>query len=231
VRKIKGIKAAAIGALIPLGQPFLIIDAGANVAPNSDTMKQFAMMGSVYMKKMFNIASPRVALINNGSEETKGGELQRETYALLKESEDINFIGNLEGRDLTGALCDVLVADGYTGNIILKMFEGFGKFMSKTLKGMFKKNLFTLIGALFLKREAMSLKRSMDYTEYGGAPLLGIKAPVIKAHGNSGEKGVFSACRQAKTFVESGIIDELTRLAEKMREERLASKEEVCEHE
>lgn len=217
VRKVKGIKAAAIGAVIPLGAPMLLIDAGANVAPNADTMKQFAMMGSIYMENMFGIKSPRVALINNGTEETKGNDLARETYGLLKSCPEINFIGNVEGRDIVNSVCDVLVADGYTGNIILKLVEGFGKFMSRTLKSMFKKNLKTIIGALFLRSEAMALKKSMDYTEYGGAPLLGISAPVIKAHGNSGEKGVFSACRQAKTFVETGIAEDIAKLGEQLR--------------
>ncbi len=217
VRKVKGIKAAAIGAVIPLGAPMLLIDSGANVSPNAETMKQFALMGSLYMENMFNIKSPRVALINNGTEETKGNELARETYGLLKECGDINFVGNIEGRDVVNSVCDVLVADGYTGNIILKLVEGFGKFMSRTLKSMFKKNFKTLIGALFLKSEAMALKKSMDYTEYGGAPLLGIAAPVIKAHGNSGEKGIFSACRQAMTFVETGLVEDIAQLGEKLR--------------
>ena len=167
---------------------------------------------------MVGIGSPRVGLINNGTEETKGNELARETYGLLKECSDINFIGNIEGRDVVNSVCDVLVADGYTGNIILKLAEGFGKYMSRTLKSLFKKNFKTLIGALFLKSEAKALKKSMDYTEYGGAPLLGIAAPVIKAHGNSGERGVFSACRQAKTFVEAGIIKDIAELGEKLRQ-------------
>ena len=220
VRKVKGIKAAAIGAVIPLGKPMLLIDAGANVSPNAETMVQFAMMGSLYMENMFGIKSPKVALINNGTEETKGNELARETYGLLKTCDGINFIGNIEGRDVVNSVCDVLVADGYTGNIILKLVEGFGKFMSKTLKSMFKKNVKTIIGALFLKSEAMALKKSMDYTEYGGAPLLGISAPVIKAHGNSGEKGVFSACRQAKTFVETELVKDIAELGESLRAAR-----------
>lgn len=220
VRRLKGIKAAAIGAVLPLGSPMLLIDAGANVSPSADSMKQFAVMGSIYMKKMFGVDDPRVALINNGTEETKGNDLARETYGILKSSEDINFIGNIEGRDIVNSVCDVLVADGYTGNIILKLAEGFGKFMSKTLKSMFKKNFKTIIGALFLKGEAMKLKKTLDYTEYGGAPLLGVSAPVIKAHGNSGEKGVFSACRQAKIFVETGVIGDIAEAALKMREEK-----------
>ncbi len=220
VRKVKGIKAGAIGAIIPLERPMLLIDAGANVAPNSETMLQFAQMGSIYMQKMFGVESPKVGLINNGSEETKGNDLARETYQLLKGCEDINFIGNIEGRDVVDAVCDVIVADGYTGNIILKLVEGFGKFMSRTLKAMFKRNIKTLFGAVFLKSEAMKLKRSMDYTEYGGAPILGIAGAVIKAHGNSGEKGLFSACKQAKTIVETGITDDIARLGEKIRAER-----------
>lgn len=220
VRKVKGIKAAAIGAVLPLGDPMLLIDAGANVSPNAETMVQFGLMGSLYMENMFGIKSPRVALINNGTEETKGNELARETYGLLKACDKINFVGNIEGRDVVNSACDVLVADGYTGNIILKLAEGFGKFMSKTLKSMFKKNLKTLIGALFLSSEAKALKKSMDYTEYGGAPLLGISAPVIKAHGNSGEKGVFSACKQAVAFVETELVKDIAELGESLRAAR-----------
>ncbi len=225
VRRIKGIKAAAIGAVIPLGNPFLLIDAGANVSPQPEEMKQFALMGSIYMKKMFSLSSPRVALINNGTESVKGNELARESYKTLSECQDINFIGNIEGRDIIDSVCDVLVADGYTGNIILKLIEGFGKFMSRTLKSMLKRNIFTLFAALLLRGETKGLKKSMDYTEYGGAPLLGVSAPVIKAHGNSGERGMFSACRQAKTFVETGVLEDIRALGARLREEKLGGGE------
>ena len=150
LRKIKGVKAACIGALIPLKTPFLLVDSGANVEPDAKSMHQFAVMGSIYAKKMLSLENPRVALINNGTEETKGTALVRETYGILSEDKSINFVGNVEGRDIVENKFDVLVADGYTGNIVLKMVEGFGKFMSATLKGILFKNLKTKIGALFI---------------------------------------------------------------------------------
>ncbi len=217
LRRIKGVRAACIGTVIPLGKPMLLVDAGANVEPNADSMYQFAVMGSIYMKNMMNLENPSVALINNGTEHTKGTALVRETYELLKNSDAVNFIGNIEGRDVVNSVCDVLVADGYTGNIMLKMVEGFGKFMSKTLKGILFKNLKTKIGALFVAKEAKELKRSMDYTEYGGAPLLGVSKPVIKAHGNSGAKAICSACRQAVNFVNTGVVEEICTCAEGWR--------------
>ncbi len=217
LRRIKGVRAACIGATIPLGRPMLLVDSGANVEPSADSMYQFAVMGSVYMKNMMKLENPAVALINNGTEHTKGTALVRETYSLLSSSSEINFIGNIEGRDVVDTPCDVLVADGYTGNIVLKLVEGFGKFMSRTLKSILFKNFKTKIGALFLASEAKALKKSMDYTEYGGAPLLGVSKPVIKAHGNSGAKALFSACRQAIAFVETGVVDEIALLAEGWR--------------
>lgn len=226
LRRIKGVRAACIAATIPIGKPMLLVDSGANVEPDAESMHQFAAMGAIYMKNMFEIDSPTVALINNGTEKTKGNKLARETWELLENDENINFIGNIEGRDVVNSVCDVLVADGYTGNIILKMVEGFGKFMSKTLKGMLFKNFKTKFAALFLASEAKKLKKSMDYTEYGGAPLLGVAKPVIKAHGNSNAKAMFSACRQAKAFVETGICGEIGEIAENWRRNK-KSEEQV----
>ncbi len=217
LRRIKGVKSACIATLLPLGTPKLLIDSGANVEPDSKTMYQSAVMGEIYIKKMLGIEKPRVALLNNGTEPTKGRALIRDTYDLLSKSEDVNFIGNIEGRDIVEDSCDVIVADGYTGNIILKAAEGFGKFMSSTLKSILFKNARTKIGALFISKEAKNLKKSMDYTEYGGAPLLGVSRPVIKAHGNSGEKALFSACRQAVTIAETGIIEEIAEKAQMWR--------------
>ncbi len=225
LRRIKGVRAACIGALIPIGKPMLLVDAGANVEPSADSMYQFAVMGSIYMKNMMKLESPAVGLINNGTEETKGTALVREAYSLLSSASDINFIGNVEGRDVVNSVCDVLVADGYTGNVILKMVEGFGKFMSKTLKGLLFKNLKTKIAALFLSKEAKALKRSMDYTEYGGAPLLGVSKPVIKAHGNSGAKALYSACRQAISFVNTGVVEEICTRAEGWRRNKAEAPE------
>ncbi|MBR5460400.1 MAG: phosphate acyltransferase PlsX [Clostridia bacterium] len=226
LRKLKGVKAACIGAVLPLKNPVLLVDSGANVEPDAKSMHQFAVMGEVYARNMFNLDSPRVALINNGTEYTKGNTLARETYAILKENTDINFVGNVEGRDIVDDVCDVLVADGYTGNIILKLVEGFGHYMSSTLKSLFFKNLKTKFAAIFLSREAKALKKSMDYTEYGGAPLLGVAKPVIKAHGNSNAKALFSACRQAIAFVETGIVSEIAEKAELWRNNRKEAEHE-----
>lgn len=225
-RKIKGVKSVCIGAVLPLNNPILLLDSGANVEPDVKSMHQWAVMGSIYAENMLGLDKARVGLINNGAEACKGNTLARETYAELSEDKDINFVGNVEGRDIVDNVCDVLVADGYTGNIILKLVEGFGSFMSKTLKGMLFKNLKTKIGALFLASEAKALKKRMDYTEYGGAPLLGVTKPVIKAHGNSGAKALFSACRQAISFVETGVIDEISEKAQTWRNNRKESENE-----
>lgn len=228
LRKLKGVKAACIGALLPLKNPILLVDSGANVEPDAKSMHQFAVMGEIYARKMLSLEKPRVALINNGTEHTKGNTLVRETYEILSRDKEINFVGNIEGRDIVENVCDVLVADGYTGNIILKMTEGFGHFMSSTLKGLLFKNLKTKIAALFLASEAKALKKSMDYTEYGGAPLLGVAKPVVKAHGNSNAKALFSACRQAIAFAQTGVVEEIAERAELWRNNR---KEAEAEHE
>lgn len=226
LRKIKGVKAACIGAVLPLDNPVLLVDSGANVEPDAKSMHQFAAMGEIYAKNMFLLENPRVGLINNGAEHTKGNTLARETYTLLSEDESINFVGNIEGRDIVDNVCDVLVADGYTGNIILKLVEGFGRYMSRTLKGLLFKNLKTKFAALFLSGEARALKKKMDYTEYGGAPLLGVAKPVIKAHGNSNAKALFSACRQAIAFVETGVVEEIGEKAELWRNNRKEAEHE-----
>ncbi len=226
LRKIKGIKAACIGAVLPLDNPVLLVDSGANVEPDAKSMHQFATMGEIYARLMLGLETPRVGLINNGAEHTKGNTLARETYAILSEDKSLNFVGNIEGRDIVDRVCDVLVADGYTGNIILKLVEGFGRYMSRTLKGLFFKNLKTKIGALFLSGEAKAIKKKMDYTEYGGAPLLGVAKPVIKAHGNSNAKALFSACRQAIAVVETGVVAEISEKAELWRAVRKEAEHE-----
>lgn len=226
LRKIKGVKAACIGAVLPLDNPVLLVDSGANVEPDAKSMHQFASMGEIYARNMLGLENPRVGLINNGAEHTKGNTLARETYAILSEDKSTNFVGNIEGRDIVDRVCDVLVADGYTGNIILKLVEGFGRYMSKTLKGLFFKNLKTKIGALFLAGEAKAIKKKMDYTEYGGAPLLGVAKPVIKAHGNSNAKALFSACRQAIAVVETGVVEEISEKAEQWRAVRKEAEHE-----
>ena len=160
------------------------------------------------MEKVLGVKNPKVGLINIGSEETKGQELQVETYKLLKEA-PINFIGNIEGRDIMAGDTDVMVCDGFAGNIVLKTIEGMGIVISNRIKGIFKKNLLTKIGALFVMGGIKEFKKAMDYREYGGAPLLGCKKLVLKGHGSSDLKAAFAAIKQAKTFIDADVNKEI----------------------
>lgn len=206
VKRIKGIKRAALASVIPgLDRSYMLLDLGANVECRPEMLCQFASMGSIYMNKLEGVPNPEVGLINIGAEESKGGELQKEAYKLLKES-DLNFIGNVEPRDLPKGVCDVAVADGWTGNIVLKLTEGLVSAFGKKLKGVMMSSLLTKLGALTMKGALTDFKKSMDYTERGGAPLLGIAKPVIKAHGSSDPKAFMNAVRQAKAFYEQDVI-------------------------
>ena len=207
VKRIKGVKRAALAAVFPSETgPLMVTDLGANVECKAEYIVQFAMLASEYMKNMFGIENPRVGLLNNGTEEHKGTPLQQEAHKLLCEA-DVNFKGNVEGRDVAFGGCDVIVTDGFSGNIMLKTYEGIGKMISANVKGMFKKNLLTKIGALFVYKELGAFKKKLDYKEYGGAPLLGISKPVIKAHGSSDAKAFKNAIRQAIEFEKSGMIN------------------------
>lgn len=211
VKRIKGIKRAAIGTVIPGTQkPWLLIDSGANVDARAEMLVQFAAMGSAYQNRVMGVERPTVALVNNGAEETKGTELQLAAYPLLQKS-GLNFTGNIEPRDIPSGQADVVVCDGFTGNVVLKLTEGVAKMMSGMLKEMLLKSAKTKVAALFLKSGLADFKKQLDYSEYGGAPLLGIKKPVIKAHGSSDAKALRNAFKQAKTCAEkdvSGSIEE-----------------------
>lgn len=209
IKCVRDIKRAAIAVVLPFEKKTLLIDAGANVDIKADYLKQFGFMGSIYMKKIFGIESPTVGLANNGAEKSKGTSEHIEAYKLLSETKTINFVGNIEGRDIVMRPSDVLVTDGFTGNIILKMTEGFGLFMGKKLKTMFLKDIFTKISAVLLKDSINEFKKSFDQSEYGGAPLLGIRKPVIKAHGSSDAKAIKNAVRQAKFCVETKLVEEI----------------------
>lgn len=210
IRRVKGVRRAALGAVIPLDNPIIMLDVGANIDATPNILAQFGKMGSLYAKGVLGIENPRVALLNNGSEETKGTQLYCDTYTLLKADTSINFIGNCEGRDLPNNFCDVVVSDGFTGNIALKLIEGMGAFMSRKIKGIFYKNLISKFAGVLTLKNTSTLKKQLDHKEYGGAPFLGISKPVIKAHGSSDEKGIYSAIRQAKLFLGSGIIEKMT---------------------
>ena len=219
VKRIKGIKRAALASVIPgLDRSYMLLDLGANVECRPEMLCQFASMGSIYMNKLEGVESPEVGLINIGAEESKGGELQKEAYKLLKKS-DLNFIGNVEPRDLPKGVCDVAVADGWTGNIVLKLTEGLVSAFGKKLKGVMMSSLLTKLGALTMKGALTDFKKSMDYTERGGAPLLGIAKPVIKAHGSSDPKAFMNAIRQAKNFYEQDVIGTISAAVAAQKEE------------
>ncbi len=215
IRRIKGVRRPALGAIIPVGSPALIADSGANVDCSPDDLVMFARMGSIYMNKVMGIDNPKVGLINNGEEECKGTELQKQVYSRLKAMEEINFRGNVEGREIFEGPCDVLVCDGFTGNIVLKMVEGGGKFVKTCLKKIFYRNIFSKIAYLFAKGSVKALQREMDYSIYGGAPFLGIAKPVIKAHGSANHVSVAVCIGQAKRYAESGMIDYIASLSAK----------------
>ena len=190
--------------------PVLLLDSGANINVTPEYLVQFAIIGSEYMKKMYGVESPRVGLLNNGAEETKGTELQLSTHALLRECDKVNFVGNVESSRISQNACDVLVTDGFTGNILLKSIEGMGKLMMSTLKGLFTSNFGTKMAYLLTKKQLGAVKKNFDSSEHGGAPLLGISKPVIKAHGSSNAKAFKNAIRQAAAYARSGMIEELT---------------------
>lgn len=210
-KRIKGIHRAAIGAIMPMTCPVLLLDSGANVTVTPEYLYQFAVMGSIYMEKLYSLKSARVGLLNIGAEEKKGTPLQTETYKLLSESKNINFVGNIEGKDIPFGKCDVVITDGYTGNICLKSTEGAVAYLIGILKNIFKKSLRGKIAYLLIRKEMAGLKVQMDVKAHGGAPILGISHPVIKAHGNSDARAIESAIKQAITFSNAEIIDEITK--------------------
>lgn len=210
VRKIKGIRRSAIAAILPFNPPILMLDSGANPVVTSDVLLQWAIIGSAYMKKVFGVESPRVGLLNNGTEEHKGTPVVCEAYGLLKSFEGINFVGNIEAKEIPNSPCDVLVTDGFTGNVALKLTEGMGKFMGKTLTSLFTANIFTKISyVLNFKKRIKGIKKQLDSSEYGGAPLLGLAKPVIKAHGSSKAKEIKIAIRQAIEYARSNITNDV----------------------
>ncbi len=218
VRRIKGIKRAAIGTVLPFDTPVLLLDSGANLDIDEKTLEQFALMGAAYMENLYSIDKARVGLLNNGTESTKGTALYRSANELLSTSTNINFVGNVEAKELPFGACDVIVCDGFTGNILLKSIEGMGKFFMKTLKNVFYENIITKISALLVKGKIGTVKKQFDSSEHGGAPLLGISKPVFKAHGSSDARAVMNAVRQAKNFVETGVIDDITAYVEKIKD-------------
>ena len=221
VKRIKGIRRAAMAPVLPAGEHgVMLIDCGANVECTPEYLLQFAYMGSFYAMKMMGCANPRVGLLNVGTEDTKGGELQHQAFALLKQAGDegrINFVGNVEGTGVFTDAADVVVTDGFTGNVLLKATEGTIKFLMKSLKGVFYKSTKNKLAAAVLKNDLAAMKKSMDVNEVGGTAFVGISKPVIKAHGASNAASLFAAVRQAKAFVDAGVIEDINRNIEYMK--------------
>ncbi len=221
VRRVKGIRRAAMGPQIPTkdGGQAVLIDCGATADCTPEFLLQFAFMGSYYAEKVLKIAQPRVALLNIGAEDSKGGELQKAAYALLQKAGEegrINFTGNIEARDVPLGGADVVVADGFSGNILLKGIEGTAVFLSAMMKQMFKKNILTKLAALCCKDGITEFKKKMDYREIGGTAMIGLNKPVIKAHGSSDALAIRNAIRQAIGAVEADIAGMLAANMEHM---------------
>ena len=206
VRTIKGVKRPALATPMPgAKQNFLLLDCGANVECRSEMLNAFGTMGSVYAEKVMGRTAPKVALVNNGAEETKGTPIYHEAHQLLKANPCIHFAGNIEPRYIMDGEVDVVVCDGFVGNVVLKLTEGVAKTLLGMLKKIFLQNLITKFSYLGIKGGLGELKRMMDSEEVGGAPLLGAAKPVIKAHGSSHAKGIKNAIRQAKLCVANDL--------------------------
>lgn len=209
VGRIKGISRPALCTIYPtMVGASVLVDAGANAECKSRNLIEFAYMGSMYAEKVIGIKNPKVALVNIGAEETKGTPLYIETHQLLKET-DLNFVGNVEGRDVPSGNVDVIVADGFTGNIILKLTEGVALQLVAGLKTQIMKNTIGKIGGLILKNNLRDFKKMLDYTEYGGAPLLGLNGLVVKAHGSSNAKAFMNAIKYAQIGLDSHLVEEI----------------------
>ncbi len=211
VKRIKGIQRVAFAPVMPnYNSYFMLIDSGVNTDVRPKALQQFAMMGSIYMNKVMGFDNPRVGLANVGTEEHKGDALRQETFALLKQTPSINFVGNVEGRDIPLDGADVVVCDGFTGNMILKTYEGVAMALMKKIKGVFYKNLKTKIAGALVKNDMKVLKKSMDHNEVGGAPVLGCAKPVFKAHGSANEKTIKNAIRVTIDYVKNDVIASIT---------------------
>ena len=209
IRPCRGVMRSGIATILPFAKPMMLLDSGANVTVTADYLEQWAIMGSIYMKSVLHVAEPTVGLLNNGTEPCKGTQMHVDAYERLSKNPAIRFVGNVESRELPNAPCDVLVTDGFTGNIVLKLTEGMAKFFFGALKDVYTKNTVTKMSFLMIKDSLRGMKSSFDASAYGGAPLLGLRKPVIKAHGSSDARAITNAIRQAEAFVQTGVIAEM----------------------
>ena len=223
VKRVKGIRRAAMGPAMPnkTGGKTIILDCGANAECTPEFLLQFGLVGSLYAKKSLGVENPKIGLLNIGTEDTKGTPLQKEAYALLKDAGEkglINFVGNVEGRDVPMGAVDVVVCDGFAGNVLLKSIEGTAMFMGSLMSKMFKKNLLSKLAALLVMKDIQAFKKLLDYREIGGTPFLGIRKPVIKAHGSSDVLAFRNAVHQAMEAAGSDITAELEQMLSSMKE-------------
>ena len=217
--RIKGVRRPAIGSLIPHGQGVtLLIDVGANLECKPIHLLQFGVMGDIYMKNVYHITEPRIGLLNIGEEATKGSKIHKEGNKILTES-NLNFVGNVEGRDIMSGLVDVIVCEGFVGNVVLKFAESFNGVYSKTLKRKIGKKVFSNIGAFFLKPTFKRLRRIYDYEEYGGAPLLGINGTCMICHGSSTPKAIMHAVIEASYMIKKRVNEKISQELVGMMEE------------
>ncbi|OEG00356.1 phosphate acyltransferase [Vulcanibacillus modesticaldus] len=208
--RLAGIDRPALASVLPTTgkNGVLLLDMGANMDPTPENLVQYALMGKVYAESVLGFENPRIGLLNVGTEDTKGNDLMKRTFPLLKEL-PINFVGNVEARDVPKGICDVLVTDGFSGNVVLKLTEGLASSIFQLLKVEFTRTFLSKLGALMLKPSFKNLKKVMDYTEVGGAPLLGVNGAFIKAHGSSNAKAIMNAVRQARAFLKSEVTKKI----------------------
>lgn len=207
VKCVKGVKRPCLASVVPgANAPFLLLDCGANVECRAETLNSFGIMGSIYMEKVMGVRRPKVALVNNGSEESKGTPTYVEAHAIMKANSTINFVGNIEPKDIPQGKVDVVVADGFVGNVVLKLTEGLAKYLVGEIKNVFMANVKSKLAFLMVKQGMKGFKKKLDADEHGGAPLLGVTRPVIKAHGSSNAKAFKNAIRQAKLCVENDMV-------------------------
>lgn len=218
IKRIKGVKRPALAGIIPAPKGhYMLMDMGANAECRPDMLCQFGIMASAYLEGVEGKQNPEIGLLNIGTEDTKGGELQKEAYKLMQEA-PINFVGNIESREMPKGVCDAVITDGFTGNIALKLIEGASSTLFSLIKEVFYKSLPNKLAAIVVKKDLSKVKRLMDSTEVGGAPLLGVRKTVIKAHGSSNAKAIKNAVGQAVKFTETGVIEKISASLSEIKE-------------
>ncbi len=218
IKRIKGVKRPALAGIIPAPKGhYMLMDMGANAECRPEMLCQFGIMASAYLEGVEGKKNPEIGLLNIGTEDTKGGELQKEAYRLMTDA-PINFVGNIESREMPKGVCDAVITDGFTGNIALKLIEGSAATLFSLIKEVFYKSLPNKLAALVVKKDLSKVKRLMDSSEVGGAPLLGVRKTVIKAHGSSNAKAVKNAIGQAVKFTETGVIEKISAALSEIKE-------------